>query len=111
MLIVEDTAHFETVVDHAKKIGLYEGDDNGCLNKRLDYLRHYGNPDSTRVRLYRDFAPHSFGFTIEQKRDDEWSHLFTGGLIFHGPHDSFGSGGAPTYSVTLAATVGWAIHT
>jgi hypothetical protein len=34
-----------------------------------------------------------------------------GGLLFHGPHDGFGSGGAPTFAVTLTPTFGWKIHT
>lgn len=111
MLIVEDTQYFETVVEHAKTIGLYDGDDNGSLKKKLDYLDNYRSRESTRTRLFRDFAPHSFGFVIEVKHGDEWRHLFTGGLIFHGPHDGLGSGAAPAFSVTLAASVGWSIHT
>jgi hypothetical protein len=34
-----------------------------------------------------------------------------GGLLFHGPHDGFGSGSGPTFAVSLSPTVGWSIHT
>jgi hypothetical protein len=37
--------------------------------------------------------------------------ILSGGLIFHGKHDGFGSGSAPTFAVTLEPTSGWAIHT
>ncbi len=63
----------------------------------LEYLEKYGG-DKMRVKLFPDFAPYSFGFVIEQKAGDGWQHLFTGGLIFHGPHDALGSGSGPTFS-------------
>ena len=52
--------------------------------------------------LYNDFAPLSFGWT---------GGGMTGGLIFHGPHDRGGDGGAPTFCVNLGNTHGWSIHT
>jgi hypothetical protein len=112
VLVVEDKTHFDRVVEYAKSIGLYESapDYNGALKSRLEYLENYGG-GKMRVRLMRDFAPHSFTFVIEQPAGEGWRHLFTGGLIFHGPHDGFGNGGAPTYAVALAASVGWSIHT
>jgi hypothetical protein len=64
-----------------------------------------------RVKLFKDFAPFSFGFVIEQRHGDGWQHLFTGGLIFHGPHDALGSGSGPTFSSTVTPTSGWSIHT
>lgn len=119
MLVIENQEHFDDVVAFAKNVGLYEdpGDKNNALANRLAYLEKYGskNDDGTnrmRVRLFRDFAPHSFGFVIEQKSaDDTWSRLFEGGLIYHGPHDGNGSGAGPTFAVTLEPTVGWSIHT
>jgi len=52
--------------------------------------------------LHMDFAPLSFC----------WSGGgMTGGLIFHGPHDNGGDGGAPTFSVNLSNTYGWSLHT
>jgi Domain of unknown function (DUF4120) len=117
MLSIQDQKHFDDVVAFAKQVGLYERhDDNGnsTLKSRLDYLEKYGGTDNdrTRVRLFRDFAPYSFAFLIERKDDrDEWRTLFNGGLLYHGPHDGHGSGGAPTLAVTLTPTTGWAIHT
>jgi hypothetical protein len=64
------------------------------------------------VRLFKDFAPYSFGFVIEAKNaQGEWSTWFHGGLLFHGAHDGNGSGAAPTLAVTLGPSVGWVIHT
>jgi len=112
MLTIEDQKYFDEVVAFAKKSKKYDGNDNSCLKSRLDYLERYGGDDRTRVRLYRDRARYSFGFVIEKKdAAGEWRHLFTGGLLYHGPHDGFGSGAAPTLAVTLERTNGWSIHT
>lgn len=118
MLVIENQSHFDEVVAHAKAIGLYEGNDNNqSLKGRLDHLARYGGKsadgsDRTRVRLFKDFAPYSFGFVIESKdENDDWSAWFQGGLLFHGAHDGDGSGSAPTLAVTLTPCVGWSIHT
>jgi len=42
------------------------------------------------------------------QKEERW---FNGGLIFHGPHDNGGDGGAPTFSVNLSPQDGWSIHT
>jgi hypothetical protein len=42
---------------------------------------------------------------------DEYTPWFDGGLIFHGAIDGYGSGAAPTFSVTLSPTDGWNVHT
>jgi len=116
MLEIQDTEHFEAVVAHAKAIGLYEGE-NDTLKNRLDYLAGYGGKredgsDKTRVRLFKDFAPYSFGFVIEARNaQGEWSTWFHGGLLFHGAHDGNGNGSAPTLAVTLSPVTGWSIHT
>jgi hypothetical protein len=92
-------------------------DGNSHLKSRLDYLANYGGKspdgtDRTRVRLFKDFAPYSFGFTIEQRdADGAYQSLLSGGLLFHGPVDGHGSGQAPTFAVTLTPERGWAIHT
>jgi hypothetical protein len=113
MLVIEDQQHFEAVVAFAKEAKLYEADHKGALKGRLDYLENYGGKHAhrTRVRLFRDRAPYSFGFIIEQKTADEWRPLFNGGLLFHGSHDRNGSGSGPTYACTLTPTTGWSIHT
>ena len=117
MLIIEDQKYFDEVVAFAKDAGLYENEKNDSLKNRLDYLAKYGGKksdgtDKTRVRLFKDFAPRSFGFVIESETSDgEWSTWFHGGLLFHGHHDGNGSGAAPTLAVTLMPVVGWAVHT
>jgi hypothetical protein len=63
------------------------------------------------VRLFKDFAPYSFGFVVERRGvDGEYTHLLTGGLLYHGPIDGFGSGQAPTFAVSLEPVHGWSIH-
>jgi len=66
--------------------------------------------------IYRDFAPYSFGWTryrkpFEEGRMNREDIDMNGGLIFHGQHDGYGSGSAPTFSVCLTPTNGWEIHT
>ena len=58
--------------------------------------------------LYLDFAPLSFSF---KSRYSQGGGVTNGGIIFHGPHDGYGSGAAPSFSVCLNPTFGWAIHT
>jgi hypothetical protein len=102
------------------------------FQERIHYLGMYANydhPDHTFCVLFPDFAPLSFGFVMYVKakaghgiKPKEWIALehpelvgytawFNGGLIFHGSHDGFGSGAAPTFSVTLTKTSGWSVHT
>jgi hypothetical protein len=113
MLVIEDQKHFDEVVAFAKSNNMFDVDAPGALKPRLDYLEAYGgDPNTVRTRLFKDWAPHSFGFVIEKRTaDGEWKHWFTGGLLFHGAHDGNGSGRAPTYAVTLTPTTGWSIHT
>ena len=61
------------------------------------------------VTLYSDFAPLSLEFVIKEKE----RFVLNGGFIFHGKHDVFGSGGAPSFSVSLSQdkVTGWSIHT
>jgi len=61
------------------------------------------------VTLYSDFAPLSMEFAVKENN----SLVLYGGFIFHGPHDGFGNGGAPTFSVSLDQDkiTGWSIHT
>ncbi len=61
------------------------------------------------VTLYSDFAPLSMEFS--NMENDKL--ILCGGFIFHGPHDGYGSGAAPTFSVSLSTDkkAGWSIHT
>lgn len=66
----------------------------------------------THCELFGDFAPLSFSFVMKVRGEDgKYKYWFNGGVIFHGPHDGFGNGGAPTFAVSLTPTVGWQIHT
>lgn len=85
---------------------------HGRLQDFLDQVQHVRNIASNhtgaRVKFCKDFSPHSFVWVI---RKADGNMVMNGGLIFHGPHDGFGSGQGPTYSVTLNPTDGWSIHT
>jgi hypothetical protein len=69
----------------------------------LDHLSRIAENCGGEAILYHDFAPLSFGFGFTK-----WS--LNGGMIFHGKHDGFGSGSAPTFSVCLNPTDGWSLH-
>ncbi|RLC88674.1 MAG: hypothetical protein DRJ03_02015 [Chloroflexi bacterium] len=107
MLEDKTDGHLDKVKEFAEKAGKLDD-----LEKRLNYLGDYAQQE-TRCLLYKDFAPMSFYFQMQTKNEetDEWQNWFNGGLIWHGSHDGFGSGAAPTFSVCLESTDGWSIHT
>jgi len=78
------------------------------LHKAFSRLQRYSQQGCS-VSLYSDFAPLSLYFEISC----DGKFMLNGGMIFHGPHDGYGSGGAPTFSVCLErdAVSGWQIHT
>ena len=79
--------HYDKVVKYAKEIGDTSLDN--CL-KRLEQWEN--NPNCPcEIELYRDFAPHSFGFR-ECYPDGKTG--IVGGLIYHGNPDR-------SYSVLL----------
>jgi Domain of unknown function (DUF4120) len=120
MLVIRNQQHFDTVVRFARDHGIYDPDpskpDVQYLKPALDRLESFerktpdGQP-TVRVVLCPDFAPHSFEFLVERSVPDGWEATLIGGLLFHGPHDGFGSGAGPTFAVSLTSTVGWSIHT
>lgn len=59
------------------------------------------------IFISSDFAPFSLYF--EKWRNEKM--YGNGGIIFHGKHDGFGSGAAPTFSVSMTPSDGWEIHT
>jgi hypothetical protein len=87
------------------------------FKKRMDYLEHYGcsagKPDHARVILWKDFAPLSFSLIIEFKQPDgTYKFFMDGALVFHGQHDGHGSGGAPTFAVSVGPVdEDWSLHT
>jgi len=101
--------YFEEVKRHAEEIGLADN-----LQKSLDYLdtfAEHGDRGKTRCRLFKDFAPYSFDIRMERRtKDGGYEPWWNGGLIFHGPHDGFGSGAFPTLSVSINPEHGWQVH-
>jgi hypothetical protein len=78
------------------------------FNETFSRLENHSSKGYT-VTLYSDFAPYSlyFEITLNEK------FILNGGFIFHGPHDGYGSGCAPTFSVCIDPDnkTGWSIHT
>jgi hypothetical protein len=104
----------QEALDYAKKIN------DNSLQRCLDRLKQTDEnmcQNGSRIiqtHIYTDFAPLSFEFVrCEYKNgpNNKPDFLSNGGIIFHGKHDGFGSGSAPTFSVCLEATNGWSIHT
>lgn len=113
MLVVHDSCqeHLNLTREFADKVGK-----RASLDKVLDRLDEYachgeGNR-KTRCHLFKDFAPYSFDFRMEKLSSDGfYLPWFNGGVIWHSSHDGFGSGNAPTFSVSLTAEDGWVLHT
>ena len=74
----------------------------------LQSLERLGTNLKGTVEVCTDFSPLSFNWGVVR---DDGSCPLNGGMIFHGPHDGFGSGGAPTFSVSLNPEHGWSLHT
>jgi hypothetical protein len=114
--------YFDAVVAFAKQRKLYEPEARAVdgaqyLQDKLVYLGGYAGVENTECELYPD-SPHSFGFSLYLVRNrntgerlPERRFWFSGGLLYHGPEDGFGSGAGPTHAVTLNATLGWSVHT
>ncbi len=120
MLVIRNQNYFDAVVQFAKENKLYESDparpELQALGPALLQLERFIKTDAdgnqvVRVALYPDLAPRSFGFSVERQTVEGWHEVLCGGLIFHGQHDNGGSGGAPTFSVSITPVVGWSIHT
>jgi len=78
------------------------------LSQRLLNLQ-FGTLPEDEVVLYPDFDPLSLYWVWSR----EGQQVMNGGLIWHGPHDNGGDGGAPTFSVSLSndTSARWEIHT
>ncbi len=103
-MIVDNTnGRLDEIKTFAEENNLLEN-----FNNTFSRLETYSAKGYT-VTLYSDFAPLSMEFSIT----DNGKHVLNGGFIFHGPHDGFGSGSYPTFSVSLSTEkeVGWSIHT
>ena len=91
-------------LEYAKSIG------NDSLQVCIDRLEQVDVNMETETTISNDFAPRSFYFQRIDKYDRQSGN---GGIIFHGPHDRFGSGSAPSFSVSLddSKEIRWEIHT
>jgi hypothetical protein len=74
----------------------------------LDTLVRLATNVNGKTRLFLDFAPLSFEFVVLKADGSRW---INGGVIFHGQHDGYGSGSAPTFAVSIGGADGWQIHT
>jgi hypothetical protein len=93
------------LIDQARLDRLEEWEDaRRSFQRGLEVISRLASNDRQKrgATLFVDHAPLSFTF--------EAFGLHCG-LIFHGPHDSFGSGGrAPTFSTCITPTTGWQVH-
>jgi hypothetical protein len=88
--------YLDEVIAFAHKVGKYDS-----LCKGFEHLARLGQNGGKPAIIIKDFAPYSFNWQA--------CGMF-GGLIYHGPHDGGGDGGAPTFSVSLTPTHGWQLH-
>ena len=103
MITDKSNGRLAEIKAYAKENNLLEN-----FNNTFSRLENY-SAKGYQVTLYSDFAPLSMEFSIT----DRGKHVLNGGFIFHGPHDGYGNGSAPTFSVSLSTekTPGWSIHT
>jgi hypothetical protein len=103
MILDKSTGRLDHIKTFAKEHNLLDN-----FNQTFSRLEYYANKGYT-VTLYADFVPLSMEFSIT----DNDRLILNGGFIFHGPHDGFGNGGAPTFSVCIDPDdkPGWRIHT
>lgn len=103
MIIDKTNSKLAEIKAFAKEHDLMES-----FNETFSRLENY-SVKGYDVSLYSDFAPLFLEFSIT----NQGQFVLNGGFIFHGKHDGFGNGGAPTFSVLLSTEkkTGWSIHT
>jgi len=91
---------------------------HGEMTKQTETLKHCLSSlnriainQNGHARIWPDFSPLGFSFGIFKKTPRGSECCFNGGIIYHGVHDGYGSGSAPTLSVCLNETHGWSLHT
>ena len=86
-----------------------EEENNPTLKQCLDRLKRVEENLECETNITIDFAPRSFFFARMRNN----TFIGNGGIIYHGPHDNGGNGGAPTFSVSLSEdrSARWEIHT
>ena len=103
MIIDKSTGRLDQIRSFDKENNLLEN-----FNHTFSRLESYADK-GFEVTLYSDFALLSLEFSIT----DNHKLILYGGFIYHGSHDGYGSGGAPTFSVNIDPDnkSGWSIHT
>jgi hypothetical protein len=103
MIKDKSNGRLDEIKTYAKENNMLEN-----FKETFSRLENYSDKGYT-VTLYSDFAPLSLEFSIT----DKGNHVLNGGFIFHWPHDGYGNGGAPTFSVCIDPDnkQGWSIHT
>ena len=97
----------EKVFDRFVRMSQATAETNNSLDKCINRLMHW-YPHDAKCIISCDFDELSFFFS-EVLPDGRRG--ICGGIIYHGKRDGFGSGAAPTFSVCLEPTDGYAIHT
>ena len=94
---IGDNTHYDKVVEYAKSIG------DNTLQQCIERLQQWEKNSNGKyeIELYRDFAPHSFGFA---ERTPDGRTGVVGGVLYHGRPDE-------SYAVMLNPFHGWSIHT
>lgn len=96
--------------DHAKKVLTFAHQIKQTKNLKDNLKKLMNIARNCNAQIYMSYDDQrSFYFIV--KRGPNGPTLMNGGLIYHGPHDGFGSGSAPTFSACLTPTTGWSIHT
>lgn len=104
MIEFNEPTHLLETLKFAAEVGAASN-----LIERLEYLANYAGGGST-CKLFKDFAPHSFEFTIYRPDGSRW---FDGGLIYSGPGQPL-DGSAPALTVgigTDSSKHSWSVHT
>ncbi len=113
MKFAAKTGRLSNLIHYLNRLDRYAYQDNYQLDER--------KYPPTKCDLRADsFSPYSFDFALFRLNFDktkehpdhepQYDYWFNGGLIFHGSHDGYGSGAAPTFAVCLTATDGWSLH-
>jgi len=55
---------------------------------RVAFPSYFGEP--SRTVLYKDFAPHSFGFSVQVNTENGWRSVMSGGIIWHSATEEWG---------------------
>lgn len=114
----ESQAYFDEVEKWAEENGILDKFEEAI--RRCDEYADHEHTGRVEFLLYRDFAPHSFGFTVYPLKDGkrilrpngQFDRWFNGGLIYQGP-ECPADGSFPSLTVTLGnpTKVGWFMHT